>query len=129
VTTLERPPLSQLDVLESEGIHIIREVAAEFERPALLFSGGKDSIVVLALAVKAFAPAPLPFPLLHVDTGHNFPEALDYRDRRVCSTTPWRASMSTTAASAVEAPVTMLRVYWTCPGVSASTNERRPVEK
>jgi sulfate adenylyltransferase subunit 2 len=83
VTTLERPPLSQLDVLESEGIHIIREVAAEFERPALLFSGGKDSIVVLALAVKAFAPAPLPFPLLHVDTGHNFPEALDYRDRRV----------------------------------------------
>jgi sulfate adenylyltransferase subunit 2 len=74
--------LSELDQLEAEGIHIIREVAAEFERPALLFSGGKDSIVVLALAVKAFAPAPLPFPLLHVDTGHNFPEAIDFRDRR-----------------------------------------------
>jgi sulfate adenylyltransferase subunit 2 len=75
--------LSQLDVLEAESIHIMREVAAEFERPALLFSGGKDSIVVLALAEKAFRPANIPFPVMHVDTGHNFPEVLDYRDRRV----------------------------------------------
>jgi sulfate adenylyltransferase subunit 2 len=75
--------LSQLDVLEAESIHVMREVAAEFERPALLFSGGKDSIVMLALAEKAFKPAHIPFPVMHVDTGHNFPEVLDYRDRRV----------------------------------------------
>ncbi len=75
--------LSQLDVLEAESIHVIREVAAEFERPALLFSGGKDSIVMLALAEKAFSPAHIPFPVMHVDTGHNFPEVLDFRDRRV----------------------------------------------
>ena len=74
--------LSQLDVLEAESIHIMREVAAEFERPALLFSGGKDSIVMLALAAKAFAPANIPFPVMHVDTGHNFPEVLDFRDKR-----------------------------------------------
>jgi sulfate adenylyltransferase subunit 2 len=75
--------LSQLDVLEAESIHVIREVAAEFERPALLFSGGKDSIVMLALAEKAFKPASIPFPVMHVDTGHNFPEVLAYRDKRV----------------------------------------------
>jgi sulfate adenylyltransferase subunit 2 len=75
--------LSQLDVLEAESIHVIREVAAEFERPALLFSGGKDSIVMLALAEKAFKPASIPFPVMHVDTGHNFPEVLKYRDKRV----------------------------------------------
>ena len=75
--------LSQLDVLEAEGIHIVREVAAEFERPVLLFSGGKDSIVMLALAERAFAPARIPFPVMHVDTGHNFREVLDFRDRRV----------------------------------------------
>jgi len=75
--------MSQLDVLESEAIHVIREVAAEFERPALLFSGGKDSIVMLALAEKAFWPARIPFPVMHVDTGHNFPEVLEFRDRRV----------------------------------------------
>ena len=75
--------LSHLDVLESEAVHIFREVAGEFERPVLLFSGGKDSIVMLHLALKAFAPAPLPFPLLHVDTGHNFPEVLAHRDRLV----------------------------------------------
>ena len=74
--------LSQLDVLEAESIHVMREVAAEFERPALLLSGGKDSIVMLALAAKAFAPAHIPFPVMHVDTGHNFPEVLEYRDRR-----------------------------------------------
>jgi sulfate adenylyltransferase subunit 2 len=75
--------LSQLDVLEAESIHIIREVAAEFERPVLLFSGGKDSVVMLALAERAFWPARIPFPVMHVDTGHNFPEVLEFRDRRV----------------------------------------------
>jgi sulfate adenylyltransferase subunit 2 len=75
--------LSHLSALESEGIHIIREVAAEFEKPVLLFSGGKDSAVMLRLAEKAFWPARIPFPLMHVDTGHNFDEAIDYRDRRV----------------------------------------------
>jgi sulfate adenylyltransferase subunit 2 len=75
--------LSQLDVLEAEAIHVMREVAAEFERPALLFSGGKDSIVMLALAAKAFWPARVPFPVMHVDTGHNFPEVLEFRDSRV----------------------------------------------
>jgi len=69
--------------LESEAITIIREVAAEFERPVLLFSGGKDSVVMLQLAVRAFAPARLPFPIMHVDTGHNFPELIEYRDRVV----------------------------------------------
>jgi sulfate adenylyltransferase subunit 2 len=75
--------LSQLDVLESEAIHIIREVVAEFERPVLLFSGGKDSVVVLHLAAKAFWPGRVPFPLLHVDTGHNFPEVIAFRDESV----------------------------------------------
>ena len=75
--------LSHLAALEAESIHIIREVAAEFERPVLLFSGGKDSAVMLRLAEKAFSPARLPFPLMHVDTGHNFPEVLAFRDRRV----------------------------------------------
>jgi len=75
--------LSQLDVLEAESIHVMREVAAEFERPVLLFSGGKDSIVMLALAERAFRPARIPFPVMHVDTGHNFPEVLGFRDRRV----------------------------------------------
>jgi sulfate adenylyltransferase subunit 2 len=77
------PPLTQLDALESEGIHVMREVAGEFERPVLLFSGGKDSIVMLHLARKAFWPAPVPFALMHVDTGHNFPEVIEYRDRVV----------------------------------------------
>ncbi|MDO4243697.1 MAG: sulfate adenylyltransferase subunit CysD [Actinomyces sp.] len=76
-------PLSDLDVLESEAILIIREVTAEVERPVLLFSGGKDSVVMLHLAAKAFWPAPIPFPVLHVDTGHNFPEVLAYRDATV----------------------------------------------
>ena len=75
--------LSDLDQIEAESIHIFREVAAEFERPCLLFSGGKDSIVMLRLAEKAFSPARLPFPVMHVDTGHNFPEVLEFRDRRV----------------------------------------------
>jgi sulfate adenylyltransferase subunit 2 len=75
--------ISQLDVLESEAIHVMREVAAEFERPVLLFSGGKDSIVMLSLAEKAFWPARIPFPVMHVDTAHNFPEVIEFRDRRV----------------------------------------------
>ena len=75
--------LSHLQALEAEAIHVIREVAAEFERPVLLFSGGKDSAVMLHVATKAFAPARVPFPVMHVDTGHNFAEVIDYRDRRV----------------------------------------------
>jgi len=75
--------LSHLDELEAEAIHIMREVAAERERPVLLFSGGKDSIVMLRLAEKAFRPAKFPFPVMHVDTGHNFPEVVEFRDRRV----------------------------------------------
>jgi sulfate adenylyltransferase subunit 2 len=75
--------LSHLDALEAEAIHVIREVAAEFERPVLLFSGGKDSIVMLHLAVRAFAPARVPFPVMHVDTGHNFDEVMQFRDRLV----------------------------------------------
>jgi sulfate adenylyltransferase subunit 2 len=78
-----RYELTHLRNLESEAIHIMREVAAQFERPVLLFSGGKDSIVLLRLAEKAFRPARFPFPLMHVDTGHNFPEVMEYRDRRV----------------------------------------------
>jgi sulfate adenylyltransferase subunit 2 len=72
-----------LDVLESHAVFVLREVAAECRRPALLFSGGKDSAVLLRLAEKAFRPGPIPFPLLHVDTGHNFPETIEFRDRRV----------------------------------------------
>ena len=75
--------LTHLKALEAESVHIFREVAAEFERPVLLFSGGKDSIVMLRLAEKAFWPAKIPFPVMHVDTGHNFPEVIEYRDRRV----------------------------------------------
>jgi sulfate adenylyltransferase subunit 2 len=75
--------LTHLQVLEAEAIHVMREVAAELERPVLLFSGGKDSIVLLRLAEKAFRPARFPFPLMHVDTGHNFPEVIEFRDRRV----------------------------------------------
>jgi sulfate adenylyltransferase subunit 2 len=72
-----------LEQLEAEAIHVIREVAAELEKPVLLYSGGKDSIVLLELARKAFAPAPLPFAVMHVDTGHNFPEVIEFRDRHV----------------------------------------------
>src|SRR3954468_20862143 len=75
--------LPHLDALESEAVHLMREVAADFERPALLFSGGKDSIVLLRLGEKAFRPGRLPCPGVHIDTGHNFPEVIEYRDRRV----------------------------------------------
>ncbi|GEP26667.1 MULTISPECIES: sulfate adenylyltransferase subunit CysD [Cryobacterium] len=85
MTTTTAHRLSELDVLESEAIHIIREVVAEFERPVLMFSGGKDSVVVLHLAAKAFWPGKIPFSLLHVDTGHNFPEVLEFRDKTVAA--------------------------------------------
>ena len=98
ITTYE---LSHLDQLEAESVHIFREVAAEFERPCLLFSGGKDSIVMLHLAQKAFWPARLPFPMMHVDTGHNFPEVLDYRDRRIEET---GARLVVLAAAAIGGP-------------------------
>jgi sulfate adenylyltransferase subunit 2 len=75
--------ISHLDALESESIHLFREVGAEFERPVLLFSGGKDSVVMLHIAKKAFWPARLPFPVMHVDTGHNFPEVIEFRDSSV----------------------------------------------
>lgn len=77
--------VSHLDALEAESVFVMREVAAELERPVLLFSGGKDSVVVLWLAQKAFAPAPVPFPVMHVDTGHNFPEVIAFRDKQVSS--------------------------------------------
>jgi sulfate adenylyltransferase subunit 2 len=78
-----RYQLTQLQAIEAQSIHIIREVAAEFERPVLLFSGGKDSVVMLHLAVKAFWPGRIPFPVMHIDTGHNFPEVIEFRDRSV----------------------------------------------
>lgn len=83
ITEARRYGLSQLDHLEAEAIFIIREIVAENERPAMLFSGGKDSIVMLHLAIKAFAPGSVPFPVVHIDTGHNFDEVLEFRDRRV----------------------------------------------
>jgi len=78
-----RRGLTHLDALEAESVFIMREVAAEFERPVLMFSGGKDSIVLMRIAEKAFRPARFPFPVMHIDTGHNFPEVLEFRDRRV----------------------------------------------
>ena len=75
--------VSELQRLEAESIHVMREVAAELERPVLMFSGGKDSLVLLRLAEKAFRPGALPFPILHVDTGHNFPEVIEFRDRLI----------------------------------------------
>ncbi len=84
ITARRQATLDHLDWLESESIHILREVAGQCSNPALLFSGGKDSIVLLRLAEKAFRPARFPFPLLHVDTGHNYPEVIDFRDSRAC---------------------------------------------
>jgi len=83
MTTTETRRVDELRLLEAEAVHIIREVVAELERPVLLFSAGKDSIVLLRLAEKAFRPLPLPFPVMHVDTGHNFDEVIEFRDRRV----------------------------------------------
>ena len=80
------PTLTHLQALEAESVHIFREVAAAFERPAMLFSGGKDSVVMFHLARKAFWPAPAPFPLMHIDTGHNFDEVIAFRDRIVAET-------------------------------------------
>jgi sulfate adenylyltransferase subunit 2 len=106
--------VDHLDLLESHAIFIIREVAAECERPVLLFSGGKDSAVLLHLAVKAFAPALLPFPVMHVDTGHNFPEVIEYRDRQSAS-----AGARLVVAS-VQASIDAGRVM--DPGVGGSRN-------
>ena len=89
---------SHLDWLESEAIFILREVAGECARPALLFSGGKDSLVLLRLAEKAFRPGRFPFPLLHIDTGHNFPEVIAFRDRRAAEL-PWRRSFAACGCS------------------------------
>src|SRR5579871_6341585 len=75
--------MTHLGALEAEAVHIFREVAASFERPVLLFSGGKDSVVMLHVAAKAFWPAPLPFPVMHIDTGHNLDEVIEFRDRTV----------------------------------------------
>jgi sulfate adenylyltransferase subunit 2 len=86
MTAITSPAVSHVRALEAEAIHVMREVAAERERPALLFSGGKDSIVLVRLAQKAFAPGLVPFPLLHVDTGHNFPEVIAFRDRLIAET-------------------------------------------
>ncbi|MFC5140622.1 sulfate adenylyltransferase subunit CysD [Actinomycetospora rhizophila] len=83
MTAATDAPVDQLDALESEAIHVMREVAGEFDRPVILFSGGKDSMLLVHLAAKAFWPAPIPFPVLHVDTGHNFDEVIDFRDRVV----------------------------------------------
>ena len=96
MTSTVDPPLrlSQLRELEAESVHVMREVAAELERPVLLFSGGKDSIVLLRLAEKAFRPGPFPFPVMHIDTGHNFPEVLEFRDRRMTCTDSASSSRS-----------------------------------
>ena len=116
--------LSQLDLLEAESIHIMREVAAEFERPGLLFSGGKDSIVMLRLAEKAFWPAKIPFPLMHVDTGHNFDEVLEYRDRRVAE-----LGARLIVASVEDAIAEGLVVDPTGPGASRNSIQTVPLLK
>ena len=85
MTVTDTVHVDELRLLEAEAVHIIREVAAELQRPVLLFSAGKDSIVLLRLAEKAFRPSPIPFPVLHVDTGHNFPEVIEFRDRRTAA--------------------------------------------
>src|SRR6201988_4809972 len=82
-TSFDTVHVDELRLLEAEAVHIIREVVAELQRPVLLFSAGKDSIVLLRLAEKAFRPSPLPFPVMHVDTGHNFDEVIEFRDRAV----------------------------------------------
>ncbi len=116
--------LSQLDLLEAESIHIMREVAAEFERPGLLFSGGKDSIVMLRLAEKAFWPAKIPFPLMHVDTGHNFDEVIEYRDRRVVE-----LGARLIVASVEDAIAEGLVVDPTGPGASRNSIQTIPLLK
>ncbi len=116
--------LSQLDLLEAESIHIMREVAAEFERPGLLFSGGKDSIVMLRLAEKAFWPAKIPFPLMHVDTGHNFEEVIEYRDRRVAE-----LGARLIVASVEDAIAEGLVVDPTGPGASRNSIQTVPLLK
>ncbi len=116
--TADAPPVpGHLDLLESESIYILREVAAQFERPALLFSGGKDSAVVLHLAVKAFRPGKLPFTLLHVDTGHNYPEVLEFRDRAAA------AAGARLVVRSVEDSIKQGRVVLRDPGESRNAHQ------
>ena len=107
--------LTHLKELESESIFVIREVAAQFERPVMLFSGGKDSIVMFHLARKAFHPAKVPFPLLHIDTGHNFPETMEFRDELM------RKTGANLIVGSVEASIKEGRVVEE-KGVNASRN-------
>jgi sulfate adenylyltransferase subunit 2 len=102
----------QLRALEAEAVFVVREVAAELARPVLLFSGGKDSIALLRVAEKAFRPAPLPFPVLHVDTGHNFPEVIEFRDRRV------REAQHRLLVASVQSSIDAGRVRESSPGAS-----------
>lgn len=104
--------VSQLQALEAEAVFVIREVVAELKRPVLLFSGGKDSIVLLRLAEKAFRPLPLPFPIMHVDTGHNFPEVIEFRDRRI------REGGHELIVASVEESIDRGRVREEAPGAS-----------
>ncbi len=113
--------LAHLEMLEAESIHIIREVAAEFERPCLLFSGGKDSVVMLHLATKAFWPCRLPFPVMHIDTGHNFDEVLEFRDRAV-----ERLGVRLIVGSVQDDIDAGRAVEQTGPRASATSSRRRP---
>ena len=109
--------LTHLEALESEGIHILREVAGQCERPALLFSGGKDSVVLLRLAEKAFRPGPFPFPLLHIDTGHNYEEVIAFRDQRAAELG------ETLLVRTLEASIKQGRVVLTSPGESRNRHQ------
>ncbi len=111
--------VDDLRALEAEAVHVVREVAAEFERPVLLFSAGKDSVVLLRLVEKAFRPAPVPFPVLHVDTGHNFPEVLEFRDRRV------RAGGHRLLVASVQDSIDRGRVREDAPGASRNRLQTR----
>ena len=119
INTVDVSTVDELRAIEAEAVHIIREVVAELERPVLLFSAGKDSIVLLRLAEKAFRPSPLPFPVLHVDTGHNFPEVIDFRDRRV------RGAGHTLIVASVQESIDRGRVVETEPNGSRNRLQTR----
>src|SRR5690349_15119952 len=138
--------LDHLQYLETEAIHILREVAAEFERPAILFSGGKDSICILRLAEKAFRPAEIPMPFLNVETGHEFPELIDFRDRRakelgarlivrtvdeavargLATVTPGQISRHQLQIPVLLSALVELRVDWPVGGARLADEEDRP---